>query len=59
MTHYFDSVAFGNIEGVNSLFGASVNLPTTFYKSGFCNLYNVSVGNVTGLEIAYIGRAHV
>jgi len=52
MTHYFDSVAFGNIEGVNSLFGASVDIPTSFFKSGYSNLYNISVGKVTGLELA-------
>jgi hypothetical protein len=52
MTHYFDSVAFGNIEGVNTLFGASVDIPTSFFKSGYSNLYNVSVGKVTGLELA-------
>jgi len=52
MTHYFDSVAFGNIEGVNSLFGASVDIPTSFFKSGYSNLYNTSVGKVAGLELA-------
>jgi hypothetical protein len=52
MTHYFDSVAFGNIEGVNSLFGASVDIPTSFFKSGYSNLYNTSIGKVTGLELA-------
>ena len=52
MTHYFDSVAFGNIEGVNTLFGASVDIPTSFFKSGYSNLYNISVGKVTGLELA-------
>ena len=52
MTHYFDSVAFGNIEGVNALFGASVDIPTSFFKSGYSNLYNISVGKVTGLELA-------
>jgi len=54
MTHYFDSVAFANIEGVNSLFGASVDIPTSFFKSGYSNLYNTSVGKVTGLEVASV-----
>ena len=52
MTHYFDSVAFGNIEGVNALFGASVDIPTSFFKSGYSNLYNISVGKVS----KYISR---
>jgi hypothetical protein len=52
MTHYFDSVAFGNIEGVNTLFGASVDIPTSFFKSGYSNLFNISSGKVSGLEFA-------
>ena len=54
MTHYFDDVAFGKIEGVNSLFGASVDIPTGFFKSGYSNLYNISVGKVTGLELGIV-----
>lgn len=49
---YTDSGSFGIIEGINSIFGAAVNIPTTFFKSGVSNIYEGYFGSATGLDFA-------
>ena len=49
---YQDSNTFGIIEGLNAIFGAAVNIPTTFFKSGVANIYEGYFGSGTGLDFA-------
>lgn len=49
---YQDSNTFGIIEGLNAIFGAAVNIPTTFFKSGVANIYEGYFGQSTGLDFA-------
>lgn len=52
MTHYTDSDAFGNLECLSGQFGAAVNIPTNFFKSGIANIYEGYFGSGTGLDFA-------
>lgn len=52
MTHYTDSNAYGNIEVVNNIFGAGVDIPTNFFKSGIVNAYEGYFGKCSGLDFA-------
>ena len=49
---YQDSNSFGIIEGLNVVFGAAVNIPTNFFKSGVANIYEGYFGQSTGLDFA-------
>lgn len=49
---YADSDSFGIIEGLNAQFGAAVNIPTNFFKSGIANIYEGYFGSSTGLDFA-------
>lgn len=50
MTHYADSNAFGMLECLSGQFGAAVNIPTNFFKSGVANIYEAYVGSATGID---------
>lgn len=52
MTHFSDGEGFGLLEVINNLFGASVDIPTTFFKSGVVNAYEGYFGKCTGLDFA-------
>ena len=49
---YQDSNSFGIIEALNVVFGAAVNIPTNFFKSGVANIYEGYFGQSTGLDFA-------
>ena len=49
---YADSDSFDIIEGLNAQFGAAVNIPTNFFKSGIANIYEGYFGSSTGLDFA-------
>lgn len=49
---YTDKDTFGIIEGLSAQFGAAVNIPTNFFKSGIANIYEGYFGSGTGLDFA-------